>query len=155
MNIYIFINKKYIIGVLDENILNYIIRKIRINNIIKIILHYEYKIFYDIFSNNDLIFKQIFVHNKQHNITNHNCKILLSTENNNCIEIAYYTLYLLVEKNNKYSENDINDILQKDIYFMESYKKYDKYKKNILLNDLSNTMTEKNEIKYYFVHFDI
>lgn len=146
------LNQQYIDGILDKHKIRTMVQEISNNNYINIVVYYEYKIFYDLFSDSKIIFKNIFYDKITHYISDNDTKIFLLTENNNII-ISYYTLCLIVIDRTK--KTNIDDILKKDKYFSEIYNKYEEYNKDIIIRELKDIQTNKNEIMNYFVHIEI
>ncbi len=127
------------------------------NQYIKIVLHHIYKVSYSYF-NETLLFKHIFY--SDYVLLNeiikplNKHKIILSTNRIFDLVMTYDTLYKVIYKNiTKNSLMKIYDIINDDIYLFKIYSNFNNDQKRILMEDLENIEFEKNEIKYFFIHF--
>ena len=151
------INEENIIGTITPNIINYIKQYIYKNKYIKIVLNNIYKVSYSYFDE-DIKFKHIFydddlIMNKTDNpLKEYN--IILQSSRILDLVMKYDTLYNLIhQKIMKNNSIKIYDIIQNDINLSKIYNTFNDNEKSVLIEDLLNIQFEKNEVKYFFIHF--
>ena len=149
-------NEENIFGTITLNIIKYIYSKIRIGYI-KIVLYNIYKVSYSYFDK-DIKFKHIFYDDDLiMNITDKplkKYKIILQTTRIFDLVVNYDTLHNIIhQKIMKNNSIKIYDIIQNDINLSKIYNTFNDNEKSVLIEDLLNIQFEKNEVKYFFIHF--
>ncbi len=124
------------------------------NGYIKINLYNIYKVVYDNFTDK-IEFKNIF-YDDIVNIGNLNDKyqIILSTKRLFDLVISYKSLYKIIYSKINRLNIDILDIMKNDIYLCNYIKSISNVKIKLIIDELNDIeFTNKNEIKYFFIHF--